>query len=135
MTLQVFHFFSAGLVDPAKVERVVFCSGKHFYALQGAREARGDWSTVLLRVEQLCPFPLVEIAAEVRRFPAARSFVWSQEEHRNMGAWAFARARLEAALGVPLRFAGRAELAAPAVGIGELHRAEIDKVLHDTFSV
>lgn len=32
-----------------------------------------------------------------------------------------------------LRYAGRPELACPAVGIGQLHKQEIEQLLRDTF--
>ncbi len=121
-------------MDPLKVQRVIFCSGKHFYALLNARESRKAWDTAFIRVEQLCPFPIVELAEAAHRFPAAKTFVWGQEEPRNMGAWSFVRPRLETALGVRLQYAGRSELATPAVGIGELHRADAERVLASSFA-
>jgi 2-oxoglutarate dehydrogenase complex dehydrogenase (E1) component-like enzyme len=51
----------------------------------------------LVRVEMLFPFPFDEIAEAISRYPNAE-LVWAQEEPKNMGAWAFVRPRLAAAL-------------------------------------
>ncbi|VEL25195.1 unnamed protein product [Protopolystoma xenopodis] len=50
-----------------------------------------------------------------------------------MGAWNFISTRIRNYLGLHLDFAGRGELAVPAVGIGELHQAEAAQILQDTF--
>ena len=59
--------------------------------------------------------------------------VWSQEEHRNQGAWAFVRPRLARLAGVEAEYAGRGELCQPAVGVGQEHRREAELLLRDTF--
>ena len=43
-------------VEPGRVTRVVFCSGKVYYDLLAAREAQGAGHVALVRVEQLYPF-------------------------------------------------------------------------------
>ena len=52
-------------VDPARVRRLVLCSGKVYYDLVG-NESRGqaDWIAVG-RLEQLYPFPVTEAAAVI----------------------------------------------------------------------
>lgn len=59
--------------DPKKVERVVFTSGKHYYALAKQAEALGvAHKTALVRLEQLCPFPTKELQDEIGRYPNAK---------------------------------------------------------------
>ena len=41
-------------VSSANVKRVVFVSGKHFYALEKQREALADKSTAIIRLEVFC---------------------------------------------------------------------------------
>jgi len=83
---------------------VIICSGKHFYALDRERTERGLTDTAILRVEELCPFPAAELARELKKYPSATSFVWSQEEPRNMGAWSFVSPRFQNLLGVNVSF-------------------------------
>ncbi|XP_060070880.1 2-oxoadipate dehydrogenase complex component E1-like [Ylistrum balloti] len=130
--------FKPVLGDPGvkgdKVAKVIFCTGKHFYNLQKERDSKNLQDTAIIRLESLCPFPTAELQAELVKFPSAKDFVWSQEEHRNMGAWTFVSPRFENLVGRKLRYVGRDHLGCPATGIGEVHRAEAQQLLLDTFS-
>jgi 2-oxoglutarate dehydrogenase E1 component len=122
--------FQAVLDDPRPqeseaVRRVLLCSGKIFYNLDQGREER-DWDGIaLIRLEQLYPFPDVELTARLRRYSRATDFAWVQEEPANQGAWSFVRDRIEALLGGHrLRYIGRAEAASPATGSYKIHESE-----------
>ncbi|XP_059162546.1 2-oxoadipate dehydrogenase complex component E1-like [Physella acuta] len=121
-------------VSPADVTRVVFCSGKHYYALVTERESRGAKHVAFVRLESLCPFPAGELQEVLKTYPKAKEFIWSQEEHRNMGAWSFVNPRFRNLIGCNLKYAGREILGIPAVGIGELHKQEIVDIMNQTFS-
>jgi probable 2-oxoglutarate dehydrogenase E1 component DHKTD1 len=60
-------------------------------------------------------------------------FIWSQEEHRNMGAWSFIQPRFRNLVGVSLNYVGREELCQPAVGVSKVHQQEAAAVVEDTF--
>jgi 2-oxoglutarate decarboxylase len=114
--------------DPARVRRVVLCSGKvYFDLLKAGEDARQD-HVALLRVEWLYPFPAAEVQSSLARYSPQAEIVWCQEEPRNMGAWRHVRERfLEGEVdagGRSLRYAGRAESAAPAPGSLKVHLAE-----------
>ncbi|VDH94439.1 probable 2-oxoglutarate dehydrogenase E1 component DHKTD1 [Mytilus galloprovincialis] len=111
-----------------KVKKVIFCSGKHFYTLDKERDARKLEDVALVRIEQ------GEIQQEVTKYPNATDFLWSQEEHRNMGAWTFVSPRFNNLVGCQLRYVGRDHLGSPATGIGEVHRQESIQIIEDTFS-
>jgi 2-oxoglutarate dehydrogenase E1 component len=123
-------------VDPARVRRLVLCSGKVYYDLVG-HESRGqaDWIAVG-RLEQLYPFPVTEAAALVRSFPQLEELVWAQEEPQNMGPWRAIRHRLEEALseGVRLRFVGRPWRASPSEGYPTAHLKEQDRIVREALS-
>ena len=60
-------------VYPTSVQKVVLCSGKHYYALLKQREAlAANHSTALVRVEELCPFPLEALQSELQRYANAK---------------------------------------------------------------
>uniref|UniRef100_A0A8C5AZ08 2-oxoadipate dehydrogenase complex component E1 n=1 Tax=Gadus morhua TaxID=8049 RepID=A0A8C5AZ08_GADMO len=118
--------------SPESVHKVVLCSGKHYYALLKQREALGaNQSTALVRVEELCPFPLEALQTELQRYT---NFVWSQEEPQNMGPWPFVAPRFERQLACKLRLVSRPALPAPAVGIGAIHQQQQEAILTATFS-
>ncbi|XP_055970675.1 LOW QUALITY PROTEIN: 2-oxoadipate dehydrogenase complex component E1 [Sorex fumeus] len=123
-------------VDPSKVKSLVFCCGKHFYALLKQREtleARKQ-EVAIIRVEELCPFPLDALQQEMRKYPQARDFIWSQEEPQNMGPWFFVSPRFEKQLACKLRLVSRPSLPTPAVGIGTVHQQQHEAVLKKTFA-
>src|SRR3546814_10207251 len=86
--------------------------------------------TVILRVEQLYPFPHKALLAEVGRYKNAKTVVWCQEEPRNMGAWTFVEPFVERVMGEaglkakrPV-YAGRVEAASPAPGLMSKHNQQ-----------
>jgi 2-oxoglutarate dehydrogenase E1 component len=119
----------AKLVADKKVRRVVLCTGKVYFDLLEEREKRGVDDVYLLRVEQLYPFPLKSLAAQLGRFPNAE-VVWCQEEPKNMGSWTFVEPYLEWVLEHAKtkvrrpRYAGRPASAATATGLMSKHQAQ-----------
>jgi 2-oxoglutarate dehydrogenase E1 component len=112
------------------VKRLVLCSGKVFYDLAEARDAAGDTSTTIVRVEQLYPFPADAISKRLARMPNLETVVWAQEEPKNAGAWFFVEPLIEQALAdarsAPNRavYAGRKAAAATATGLARNHAAQ-----------
>ncbi len=108
---------------PADVERVVLCSGKVYYDLQEQRRSRELGHAVIVRIEQLYPFPRDLLTEELRRYGRAKDVVWCQEEPQNQGAWYQSQHHLRACLrpGQELRYAGRPASASPAVGYFTMH--------------
>ncbi|GIW42314.1 MAG: 2-oxoglutarate dehydrogenase subunit E1 [Candidatus Binatia bacterium] len=111
--------------DPARVRRLILCSGKVFYTLLEARRGREVEGVALVRLEQLYPFPSRELAALLERYRHAAEVFWVQEEPRNMGAWQFVRDRIGSVLGDrPIVYVGRDEAASPATGVYAVHEVE-----------
>jgi multifunctional 2-oxoglutarate metabolism enzyme len=119
--------------DPSAVTRVVLCTGKVAYDAIGRRDELGEAGAgvVVVRVEQLYPWPEATIEDLLDRYPMAREVVWLQEEPENMGAWNFVHGRLHRLLRDThtLRHVSRAESASPATGSAALHRLELDDLL------
>jgi 2-oxoglutarate dehydrogenase E1 component len=114
-------------INPAQVQRVVFCSGKVYFDLLKARRAASLRDVALVRIEQLYPFPTQAYEAVLRRYPQLREVVWCQEEPQNQGAWYSIRHRLEGPLHKDkhvLLYSGRQHAAAPATGIAKIHDKE-----------
>ena len=119
--------------DAKKARRVVVCGGKVYYDLLEALEAKKIKDVALVRVEQLYPFPRPALAAELKRFGAAKEVVWCQEEPMNQGAWYQIRHHLDFCLakGQSLSYAGRARSASPAAGHLNTHNAEQAQLIED----
>jgi len=103
--------------DPAKVDRLVLCSGKVFHELRAARDELGLDRYAIVRIEQLYPFPTRRLKKVVARYGELDRVTWCQEEPRNMGAWTFVAPLLRQHLGRDhILFAGRENAASPAPG-------------------
>jgi len=121
-------------VSPAKVRRVVICSGKVYYDLVKQRDDKKIDDIAIIRVEELSPFPYRALAEELGKYNNADSFRWTQEEPQNAGMWEYVAPRF-ARLSVPaLKFVGRPPAAAPAVGLGSIHAQQNKAILEGTFS-
>ena len=97
---RVIYDANPNLVAPEKVRKVLLCSGQVNLDLQTAREAArknasdGKSDIVIMRVEQLCPFPFSSLIPELQRFKNAE-VTWVQEEPKNQGPYYFVKPRLE----------------------------------------
>ena len=116
-------------VNHGNAKRVVMCSGKVYFDLSAKRDELGAWDTEIVRLEQLYPFPIKALEEVITMTPEA-TFVWCQEEPKNMGAWTMVRDFVEdmmADVGIKqqrLVYAGRAAAASPATGSLSRHNAE-----------
>ena len=76
-------------VVPAKVTRLLLCSGKVYFDLAKARDAANDFGIAIVRVEQLYPLPEPELKAALDSMPGSTEMFWVQEEPKNAGAWRY----------------------------------------------
>jgi 2-oxoglutarate dehydrogenase E1 component len=109
--------------DPARVRRVVLCSGKVYYDLREKQTELKAHDVALVRVEQLAPLGEERLKHVLGRYEKAREWAWAQEESQNMGAWAYIEPRLRA-LGFPVEYVGRDASASPATGSLQVHKRE-----------
>jgi 2-oxoglutarate dehydrogenase E1 component len=123
-----------------QIRRVILCSGKVYYDLFEEREKRGLDDVYILRLEQLYPWPIKSLRAELSRFVNA-DLVWCQEEPKNMGSWQFVDPWLELTLDkMPVkakraRYAGRPATASTAAGLMSKHLKELEAFLTDALTV
>lgn len=73
MQYELSNFSADNTVDPDAVKKVIFVSGKHYYALEKHREILEAKDVAIVRLESLCPFPILEVLEEVQKFKRARS--------------------------------------------------------------
>ncbi|MFM2200204.1 MAG: hypothetical protein RL769_257 [Pseudomonadota bacterium] len=117
------------LVSDDKIKRVVLCSGKVYYDLFEARQTNKINDIALIRIEQLYPFPAIELANELKKYKNAE-IIWCQEEPKNMGAWHFVDDYIEEVLlqikhkTSRAKYVGRIACASPATGYGSYHARE-----------
>ncbi|HNS45032.1 MAG TPA: 2-oxoglutarate dehydrogenase E1 component, partial [Alphaproteobacteria bacterium] len=131
---------AANLKADKDIRRVVLCSGKVYYDLLEERNKREIKDVMILRVEQLYPFPDKVLEEVLAKFPKA-DVVWCQEEPKNQGAWFFVNPIIEDILvtikhkaGRP-KYAGRIASAAPATGYAKRHALEQARLVDDALTI
>eukprot|EP00879_Flechtneria_rotunda_P017667 GHRR01018519.1.p1 GENE.GHRR01018519.1~~GHRR01018519.1.p1 ORF type:complete len:632 (+),score=225.54 GHRR01018519.1:2874-4769(+) len=141
------------LLPPDAIRRVVLCTGQVYYQLSKVRRAKRLRDVVLVRLEQISPFPHDLLMNVVRQYKNAE-LVWAQEEPKNMGAWSYVQPRLVTALrhcgglahssdkgqGVSaiaaeqwaskqVKYIGRAAAASPATASFAIHQKETQDII------
>ncbi len=125
-------------IEPAKVKRVVMCTGKVYFDLLNYRREHKRNDVALIRIEQLFPFPYETLGKMIAPYKNAE-FIWCQEESGNAGAWTFVDRKIEKVLtgldtkGKRPRYAGRPEAAATATGLMRRHNAEQARLVAQAF--
>ena len=116
--------------DPSRVRKVVFCTGKVYYDLAAARDAKKLEDIALVRIEELYPFPEQPIIDVLARYSSGVELIWCQEEPRNMGAWRFMFGYFKG-LNRVIHYAGRIKNASPAAGSAKRHAEEQKRLIED----
>lgn len=124
--------------DPKKVTRLILCSGKVYYDLLERLRSEGREDTLIVRIEQLYPFPHDDLDAVLAPYKKIKNAVWCQEEPMNQGAWYCSQHHMRQALHrlnprVHLQYAGRQASAAPASGYASVHAQEQKQLVDDAF--
>ncbi len=130
---------AAAVMRREEITRLILCSGKIYYDMafdaSSPFEPRKQYVdaryAALVRVEQLYPFPEVQLREVIAGYPNLKEIVWMQEEPRNMGAWSFVESSLRrySVWTDPVLYAGRNEAASPAEGSISQHLAEQARIL------
>jgi 2-oxoglutarate dehydrogenase E1 component len=130
---------SSEIAAEGKIRKVVLCSGKVYYDLLEAREAKKINDVALIRLEQLYPFPKEELKNEIKKYKNAE-IIWCQEEPKNMGAWQFASDLIEE-VSIEIKhkflrakFVGRVASASPATGFASYHAKEQKNLIDEALS-
>ncbi|HET9233977.1 MAG TPA: 2-oxoglutarate dehydrogenase E1 component, partial [Candidatus Eisenbacteria bacterium] len=125
-----------GLFNPVLVSgategtarRLLFVSGKLAYELEEARDKASRRDVVVVRVEELYPFPERALSAILTQHPQA-VVLWVQEEPRNMGAWTYMSDRMHRVFDVRMQYVGRPESAATATGYHDVHARDQSRLI------
>ena len=117
-------------INPEKVKKLVFCTGKFYYDLIAERENLHREDVALVRIEQLFPLHLEKIQQIIDRYPNIKKYIWAQEEPKNMGAWGHIMQRLDL---VNLEVASRPYAAVPAPGSSTRDKRRQKRVIDQVF--
>ncbi|WP_162053549.1 2-oxoglutarate dehydrogenase E1 component [Pontibacter pamirensis] len=117
--------------DAKSVKKVLLCWGKVYFDLLEEQQNNNRKDVALVRMEQLAPFPKVQLDAELAKYPKAKIY-WVQEEPENMGAWTYIlrlmRKQVEDVV-------ARKASASPATGYLKVHVKEQQNLVERAFSI
>jgi 2-oxoglutarate dehydrogenase E1 component len=119
------------ITAPAKVKRLIMCSGKVYYDLLAHRRKNPSADIALVRIEQLYPLAHTQIDAILAKYKKAE-VVWVQEEPANMGAWwHMCMARPD----IKWKVVARPDGASPATGYSKFHEKTQQELLERAFQL
>jgi len=119
--------------DAKKVKRVLFCSGKIFYDLQEKQQADDRKDVAIVRIEQLYPTPVQQMAKLKTKYSKAKEFIWVQEEPENMGAWPYMCRKFRKGDVLDLDVISRLEGSSTATGFAKQHAAQQAHIIAKAF--
>jgi len=113
---------------PLDREKVVFVSGKLALEIEKADTLQ---RCIIIRIEQLYPFPQKKIKEVLKRCTHAKTFIYAQEEPKNQGAYFFAKEYLEEIIGKKgtLQYVGRKRLESTSTGYVSVHNYHQKKII------
>ena len=116
------------------------CSGRVYYDLYEKRRIENRPDIAILRIEQLYPFPELDLQQAISQYENLEHVVWCQEEPMNQGAWYCSQHHMRHVVtrhksSVYLHYTGRDASAAPAAGYLSVHAEQQEKLLNEAFNI
>lgn len=118
-------------INKSHVDTIILCSGKVYFQLNEMKRQEQMCNVALIRLEELCPFPIQALVHTLRSYPNVHKskMFWFQEEHKNQGAYQFVDCRLKNMANIKLNYLGRPESELPATGSSALHKRELEHLM------
>ncbi|KAA1420862.1 multifunctional oxoglutarate decarboxylase/oxoglutarate dehydrogenase thiamine pyrophosphate-binding subunit/dihydrolipoyllysine-residue succinyltransferase subunit [Nocardioides humilatus] len=120
------------VADASKVRTVLLVSGRLTWDLMVERAKSERDDVAIVRVEQLYPWPIEELKAELARFPDAK-IKWVQDEPFNQGPWPTYALNVVPALDRPVEAVTRKASSTTAVGTAKRHLEEAKVLIAKAF--
>lgn len=124
------EMISDSFVTLKNVTKVLFCTGKVYFDLLEEQKRRKAKDIAILRIEQIYPFPLTQVEAQLKKYHQPK-LVWVQEEPKNMGAWSFIATQVP----LDMECVARKISASPATGYANIHKKEQEEIVQKAFDL
>lgn len=117
--------------QPEEVTKVLLCSGKLYFELEGKKKDDERKDVAVIRMEQIYPLPVTQLDKLYQKYGKA-IWYWIQEEPLNMGAAYFLRMNLSS---INFAIISRPSSAASSTGFSKVHKEEQQEILDTAFSI
>lgn len=122
-------------INIQNIERIVFCSGKIYYDLLKYRNLIKNNNIILIRIEQLYPFPKKDLKKIIEKYRKIKYFCWCQEEPKNQGPWIYIQNCFKNKLNLNINYFGRNKSSSPSTGYFIIHKKQQKEIIHSVFNI
>ncbi|NIG99200.1 MAG: 2-oxoglutarate dehydrogenase E1 component [Buchnera aphidicola (Periphyllus acericola)] len=119
------------------IKKIIFCLGKIYYELLEKKKNKQIKDILLIRIEQLYPFPSNKILNILSKYLKVKKIYWCQEEPSNQGAWIYIKNCFKKILknNISIKYIGRKESSSSATGSIYIHRHDQSKIITKAFKI
>ncbi|WP_343183350.1 2-oxoglutarate dehydrogenase E1 component [Buchnera aphidicola] len=127
--------FNKKLLKNKKINKIILCSGKIYYELFEYKIKFNIKNSLLIRIEQLYPFPKKEILKIFNYNINIKNVIWCQEEPKNQGSWMYIKNCLEKILykKISVKYIGRLTSPSSSTGNVYVHRFNQFEIIKKVF--
>lgn len=115
-----------------QINRLLIVTGRLFYRLSKFKEKINDNATLLIRIEQLYPFPLEEFKLIFDKYKNAK-IMYVQEEPENQGCAHFIKYTILKAMNINIKIISRSPSSSTATGFINHHFKEEEQIINSAF--
>ncbi|CAL4321348.1 2-oxoglutarate dehydrogenase E1 component [Buchnera aphidicola (Chaitophorus sp. 3695)] len=127
--------YKTNLLNQEHIKKIILCSGKIYYELLEVYNKHQISNILLIKIEQLYPFPKKNILKIFKKYSYVKNIFWYQEEPRNQGAWTYIKNVFDKILSneIIIKYIGRPASSSSATGNLYVHKKEQLKIINSIF--
>ncbi|QJC34094.1 2-oxoglutarate dehydrogenase E1 component [Enterobacteriaceae endosymbiont of Donacia cinerea] len=122
-------------INMKNIQHIIFCSGKIYYDLLEHRNITKNNNNIIIRIEQLYPFPKKKLQKIIKKYTIVKKFFWCQEEPKNQGAWIYIQNCFKNKLDCNINYIGRNKSASTATGYFTIYKKQQQKIINSVFNI